>query len=114
MLARGPPGLWTGTETPDFPVSLSKEQVHHIAILARLRLADDEFDDVVAKLSRIVDFVDQLQAAPTDDVLPMAHPLHMSQRLRADEITESVERDYLQQNAPATESGYYLVPRVIE
>jgi len=101
-------------EYPERFVSLTKDQVQHIAILARLRLAEDEFDDVVDKLSRIVDFVDQLQAAPTDDVLPMAHPLNMTQRLRADEVTEPNERDDIQQNAPSTENGYYLVPKVIE
>jgi len=95
-------------------VSLTKEQVQHIATLARLQLEESEFDDVVAKLSKIVDFVDQLQAAPTDDVVPMAHPLNMSQRLRADEVTETNQRDFVQQNAPSTEEGYYLVPKVIE
>jgi aspartyl-tRNA(Asn)/glutamyl-tRNA(Gln) amidotransferase subunit C len=95
-------------------VSLSKEQVEYIATLARLKLQDDEIADVVEKLSSIVDFVDQLQAAPTDDVEPMAHPLNMSQRLRADEITESDQRDQVQKNAPSVEDGYYLVPRVIE
>ena len=95
-------------------MSLTKDQVQHIASLARLKLADSEFDDVVDKLSRIVDFVDQLQAAPTDDVLPMAHPLNMSQRLRSDKVTESNERDALQKNAPRVENGYYLVPKVIE
>lgn len=101
-------------QNPDRPVSLSKEQVQHIATLARLQLADDEFADVVDKLSRIVDFVDQLQAAPTDDVAPMAHPLNMSQRLRADVVTETDQREHFQQNAPSVEGGYYLVPRVIE
>jgi aspartyl-tRNA(Asn)/glutamyl-tRNA(Gln) amidotransferase subunit C len=100
--------------TLEYPVSLSKEQVQHIAVLARLQLEEGEFDDVVDKLSRIVDFVDQLQAAPADDVLPMAHPLNMSQRLRADAVTEPDDRDHIQQNAPATDGGYYLVPRVIE
>lgn len=95
-------------------MSLSKEQVEYIATLARLRLQDDEIADVVEKLSNIVDFVDQLQAAPTDDVVPMAHPLDMSQRLRADEIAESDQRDQVQKNAPSVEDGYYLVPRVIE
>lgn len=101
-------------ESPENPVSLTKEQVQHIATLARLQLEDRESDDVVEKLSRIVDFVDQLQAAPTDDVLPMAHPLNMSQRLRADEVSETDQRDFIQQNAPSTEGGYYLVPKVIE
>jgi len=95
-------------------VSLTKDQVQHIATLARLKLADEEFDDVVDKLSRIVDFVDQLQAAPTDEVVPMAHPLNMSQRLRADAVTEVDERDRIQENAPSVEGGYYLVPRVLE
>ena len=95
-------------------MSLSKEQVEYIATLARLKLQDDEIADVVEKLSNIVDFVDQLQAAPTDDVVPMAHPLNMSQRLRVDEIAESDQRDQVQKNAPSVEDGYYLVPRVIE
>ena len=102
------------SENPEFLVSLSKDQVQHIATLARLKLPDEQFDDVVDKLSRIVDFVDQLQAAPTDDVLPMAHPLNMTQRLRSDAVTEPNERDAVQANAPKTEGGYYLVPRVIE
>ena len=95
-------------------MSLSKDQVQHIAHLARLKLDGDSFDDVVDKLSRIVEFVDQLQAAPTDDVLPMAHPLDMSQRLRSDVVTEHDQRDELQQNAPAVQDGLYLVPKVIE
>ncbi len=95
-------------------MSLDKEQVQHIAMLARLRLADDEFAETVDKLSRIVDFVDQLQAAPTEGVVPMAHPLNQTQRLRPDAVTEPDERDHIQENAPSTADGLYLVPKVIE
>lgn len=95
-------------------MSLDKDQVQHIAMLARLKLADEEFDDSVDKLSRIVDFVDQLAAAPTDNVVPMAHPVDAAQRLRADVVTEKNERNRYQQNAPEVADGYYLVPRVIE
>lgn len=95
-------------------MSLSKEQVQHIATLARLSVDENEIDDVVEKLSSIVDFVDQLQAAPTDDVVPMAHPMDMSQRLRADVVTEDNERDRIQQNAPSVQDGLYLVPRVLD
>lgn len=95
-------------------MSLDKDQVQHIAMLARLRLADEEFAETVEKLSRIVEFVDQLSNAATDDVLPMAHPLNAVQRLRADEVTEGDLRDEFQENAPAVENGLYLVPRVIE
>ncbi len=95
-------------------MSLSKQQVQHIAQLARLRLEQDQFDDIVAKLSSIVDFVDQLQQVPTDDVVPMAHPLDQAQRLRPDAVTECNERDAIQGNAPAVSDGFYLVPKVIE
>lgn len=95
-------------------MSLDRDQVQHIAMLARLRLADDEFDETVDKLSRIVDFVDQLSQAETDGVVPMAHPLNESQRLRADEVTEVDEREALQENASSVENGLYLVPKVIE
>ncbi len=95
-------------------MSLNKDQVQHIAVLARLKLDDDEFGETVEKLSRIVDFVDQLSQAATDDVVPMAHPLNESQRMRVDEVTELVDRDRVQENAPSVDGGLYLVPKVIE
>ncbi len=96
------------------PVSLDKDQVRHIAMLARLDITDAEIPDTVDKLSRIVDFVDQLSKAPTDGVTPMAHPLNAMQRLRPDAVTEANDRDRVQENAPSTADGMYLVPRVIE
>ena len=95
-------------------MSLDKEQVQQIAVLARLRLADDEFAETVDKLSRIVDFVDQLSQADTAGVVPMAHPLEVAQRLRPDAVTEPDDRDRVQENAPAVQDGLYLVPKVIE
>ena len=95
-------------------MSLSADEVRHIASLARLRVADSEIDDYARNLSRIVDFVDQLGRADTSGVAPMAHPLEMSQRLREDRVTEENHRDEYQENAPETEAGLYIVPRVIE
>ena len=95
-------------------MSLNKDQVQHIAMLARLKLTDDEFAETVDKLSRIVDFVDQLSQAATDDVVPMAHPLDQPQRLRADRVTETNNRDVIQENASVVEGGLYLVPKVID
>ena len=95
-------------------MSLDKKQVQHIAMLARLKLNDDEYAESVAKLSKIVDFVDQLSQADTAGVVPMAHPLDASQRLRPDAVTEADDRDRFQQNAAAVADGFYLVPKVIE
>ena len=95
-------------------MSLDKDQVRHIAMLARLKLTDDEYGESVEKLSKIVDFVDQLSQADTAGVVPMAHPLDAVQRLRPDVVTEPDERDRYQQNAPSVADGLYLVPKVIE
>jgi aspartyl-tRNA(Asn)/glutamyl-tRNA(Gln) amidotransferase subunit C len=95
-------------------VSLDKDQVRHIATLARLNLTDDEYGESVAKLSKIVEFVDQLSQADTEGVVPMAHPLDATQRLRPDAVTETDERDRYQENAPSVTGGLYLVPKVIE
>ena len=95
-------------------MSLDKDQVRHIAMLARLNLTDDEYAESVAKLSKIVDFVDQLSQADTEGVVPMAHPLDAVQRLRPDAVTETDDRDRFQENAPSVSGGLYLVPKVIE
>ena len=95
-------------------MSLDKEQVQHIAMLARLKLSDEEYVESVEKLSKIVDFVDQLSSVDTTNVLPMAHPVDAAQRLRPDDVTETNDRDHYQQNTPAVVDGLYLVPKVLE
>lgn len=95
-------------------MSLDKEQVQHIAMLARLDIADADVAETVDKLSKIVDFVDQLAQADTTGVTPMAHPMKQVQRLRADQVTETDDRDRIQENAPLVSRGHYLVPKVIE
>jgi aspartyl-tRNA(Asn)/glutamyl-tRNA(Gln) amidotransferase subunit C len=95
-------------------MSLTPEQVRGIAHLARLGIADEDVPTYARNLSNILDFVAQLEKADTEGVTPMAHPLHMSQRLRPDVVTEVDARDAVQRNAPAVQDGLYLVPKVIE
>jgi aspartyl-tRNA(Asn)/glutamyl-tRNA(Gln) amidotransferase subunit C len=95
-------------------MALTPRDVEHIAHLARLEVSDDEIADYVEKLSSIIDLVAELGRLDTTDVVPMAHPLDMAQRLRSDEVTEADHRDLYQDNAPATQLGYYLVPKVLE
>jgi aspartyl-tRNA(Asn)/glutamyl-tRNA(Gln) amidotransferase subunit C len=95
-------------------MSLEKSQVEKIAHLARLRVNDEELEQVAGDLSSILDLVEQMNAADTRGVIPMAHPLDMVQRLRSDRVTEEDQRDLFQSIAPATEKGLYLVPRVVE
>ena len=96
-------------------MSLTHQDVEKIALLARLSITEQEMPVYVTSLSSIVNFVDELSRAQTGDVLPMAHPLDgQHQRLRADVVSESDQREKYQANAPAVQSGLYVVPRVIE
>jgi len=95
-------------------VTISREDIEKVAVLARIRLDEEQIPALENDLGNILSLVDQLSAADTDSVEPLAHPLDAVQRLRADEVTESSQREAFQAIAPATEDGLYLVPRVIE
>lgn len=95
-------------------MAIEQDEIEKIAALARIRIADEQIGELTRRMTAILDMVDQLQAADTADVQPMANPLDATQRLRADEVTESNRREEFQAIAPAVEDGLYLVPRVIE
>ncbi|MBV2121229.1 MAG: Asp-tRNA(Asn)/Glu-tRNA(Gln) amidotransferase subunit GatC [Candidatus Thiodiazotropha sp. (ex Ctena orbiculata)] len=95
-------------------MSLDRSDVEKIAHLARLALDENQVEGYAAELSNILALVEQLEAADTDNIEPMAHPLHMAQRLRQDQVTEPDRRDQNQAIAPLVENGLYLVPKVIE
>jgi aspartyl-tRNA(Asn)/glutamyl-tRNA(Gln) amidotransferase subunit C len=95
-------------------VSLEPEDVEKIAHLARLRIEAQNIPGYARNLSEILALVERMNSIDTQGVQPMAHPQDIHQRLRADEITESDQRDRFQKNAPQTEAGLYLVPKVIE
>jgi aspartyl-tRNA(Asn)/glutamyl-tRNA(Gln) amidotransferase subunit C len=95
-------------------VSISREDIEKVAVLARIKVDDEQVSALEGDLGNILDLVDQLGAADTEGVAPMAHPLDAVQRLRADEVTETDQRAAFQAIAPATEDGLYLVPKVIE
>jgi aspartyl-tRNA(Asn)/glutamyl-tRNA(Gln) amidotransferase subunit C len=98
-----------------FSMSLTRAQVEGIAHLARLQITEAQMPVYVDSLSRIIDFVEQLSAADTAGVEPMAHPLaDQVQRLRTDAVTETDAHEKYQRNAPSVAAGLYLVPKVIE
>ncbi|MGA2025219.1 MAG: Asp-tRNA(Asn)/Glu-tRNA(Gln) amidotransferase subunit GatC [Steroidobacteraceae bacterium] len=96
-------------------MSLNRRDIENIAELARLALSENEVPVYVESLSRIMALVGELERADTSAVEPMAHPLPgQQQRLRADAVTETDQHALYQRNAPQTQAGLYLVPRVIE
>ena len=95
-------------------MAIEQDEIEKIAELARIRIADEQIGEVTQRITEILGMVDQLQAADTSDIEPMANPLDATQRLRADEVTEINRREAFQAIAPAVEDGLYLVPKVIE
>jgi len=95
-------------------MAISEAQFRSLAYLARIQIDGSQLERIRDNLSNIIGFVEQLEAADTEGVTPMAHPLDASQRLRADEVTESDRRERFQQDAPQVADGVYLVPRVLE
>ena len=95
-------------------MALERTEVEKIAHLARLGLAEDELTATTATLNNILGLIDAMQAVDTTGIEPLAHPLEATQRLRADVVTETNQRDAYQAIAPAVEQGLFLVPKVIE
>ncbi len=95
-------------------MSLTAQEITHIAALARLKINTDEAGFYATQLSRIMDLVEQMNAIDSDDIEPMSHPQDVALRLRADEVTATDCREAYQAIAPAIANGLYLVPKVID
>ena len=95
-------------------MALEAQEVERIAHLARLGIDSDDIPEYARNLSDILAFVEQLNGVDTHRVEPLAHPLEAIQRLRRDVVTETDERENFLRNAPLSEAGLYLVPKVIE
>lgn len=95
-------------------MSLTASDVKKIAHLARLSLNEKDVELYTNQLSKILDFVAQMNQANTEGIEPVAHSLELTQRLRPDKVTEVDQRAAFQAIAPQVEAGLYLVPKVIE
>ena len=95
-------------------LTLDAATIAKLTRLAALRLTAREEAELRQDLNKIVAFVDAMQAAETDGVAPLSHPLDGTTPLRPDRVTEEVSRERMQEGAPAVRDGLYLVPRVVE
>jgi len=95
-------------------MTLNRSDVEKIAHLARIQVTEAEKDKYASDLNGILALAEEMNAVDTLNISPMAHPLHMTQRLRPDQVTEPDRRQIFQGIAPAVENSLYLVPKVIE
>jgi aspartyl-tRNA(Asn)/glutamyl-tRNA(Gln) amidotransferase subunit C len=92
---------------------ISRDQVVHVARLARLDLSEDELDRFTVQLGAVLEHVAGLEALDTAGVPPTAHPLPLVNVLRDDVPAPSLDRDEVLAQAPAAEDGRFRVPRIL-
>ena len=95
-------------------MTVSSQQVRHIAKLARIGMTDAEIEALVPELNNILGWVEQLSEVDTDGVEPLATVIDQKLRLRDDVIIEGNIRDEILANAPDAQHGFFAVPKVIE
>ncbi len=95
-------------------MSIDAKGVEKLAQLARLDISEKDIAATTRSIGEVLKLVDQLQQLDTRQIEPLSHPLDAKQRLRADRVTETNQRDAFEALAPLCEDGLYLVPRVIE
>ncbi len=94
-------------------MSLSREAVNKVALLARLDLTDAELATMTTQLQAIVGYVDSLNELNTDAVAPLSHPVDVNNVFREDVLQPSTDREAMLANAPKRDGECYLVPAVL-
>jgi aspartyl-tRNA(Asn)/glutamyl-tRNA(Gln) amidotransferase subunit C len=92
---------------------ITRDDVAHVADLARLTLSDEELDRFTDQLAAVLDHARDVEALDTAGVPPTAHPLPLRNVLRDDEVRPSLDRDEVLAQAPAAEDGRFAVPPVL-
>ncbi|MCR4399043.1 MAG: Asp-tRNA(Asn)/Glu-tRNA(Gln) amidotransferase subunit GatC [Firmicutes bacterium] len=95
-------------------MAISRDEVLHVARLARLELGEDEIEEYTRQLSRILEHIQKLQRLDTKDVPPTSHVLDLKNVLRADETRPGLSREEALSNAPDAVSGFFRVPKIRE
>ena len=95
-------------------MSVTNEQVRHIAKLARIAMSEDELARLVPELNNILGWVEQLGEVDTDGVEPLTAVIEQKLRLRDDVVNAGNLRDEVLANAPEAQHGFFAVPKVIE
>ncbi len=95
-------------------MSVSADQVRHIAKLARIAMSDAELERLVPELNAIIGWVEQLAQVDTDGVEPLTAVIDQKLRLRPDAVDDGNCRDAVLANAPDAQHGFFAVPKVIE
>ena len=93
---------------------ISKEQVKHVADLARIALTEEEIEKFAIQLDSIISYAEQLNELNTEDVDPTSHVLELENVMREDIPEEGLPQELVLKNAPESQDGQIKVPPIIE
>jgi aspartyl-tRNA(Asn)/glutamyl-tRNA(Gln) amidotransferase subunit C len=94
-------------------MAITRDDVQHVAQLARLSFSDEEEERMAEEMSQILDHFEKLDELDTSGVPPMSHVLDVTNVFRADEIEERIDQEQALEPAPETDGGYFQVPKVV-
>jgi len=95
-------------------MAIDRATVQHVAHLARLALSEQDRERFAEQLGRILEYCARLNELPLADVPPTSHVMPITNVLRDDAATPSLDRDEVLAAAPAHEAGFFCVPKVLE
>lgn len=94
-------------------MSLSKQEVEQVALLARLGLDENQLESLQVELNSILGHIDQLSQLDLADVEPTTHSIPLVNSTRPDVVRPSLDRELALKNAPEREGGAFLIPRIV-
>jgi len=94
-------------------MKLSRAQVEHVAMLARLELTEEEIATYTGQLNSILDYAAILERLDTQDVEPTAHVVPLHNVLREDVVRTSLSQEKVLSNAPDADNGFFRVPKIV-
>ena len=103
---------WTLAE--GLAVSVDKNTVRKVARLARIAVPEERLEPLAGELNGILAWIEQLNEVNVDGVEPMTTPVAMTLPMREDVISDGNIRDQVLANAPRSEDGFFVVPKVVE
>jgi len=95
-------------------MKLARDEVRHVAALARLKLSAEEEELFAAQLSDVLEYINQLNELDTDSIEPTSHPVDLVNVFREDEVSQQFDPGIWKLNAPAEGHGHFRVPKIIE
>lgn len=95
-------------------MQITNELVSYVANLSRIRLDENEINEMQSQMSEIVNYMDILNQLDTENIEPLSHIFNITNVMRDDEVRDSYEREEILKNAPAHTEEAFIVPKTVD